>query len=156
MKYTYCNNIYRYSRFETQNVKIGNSSLGGKTAIRIQSMTSTDTIDTQPSVEQCIRIFDAGADFVRLTVQTIRHAENLKYIREELYKRGYNQPIIADVHFNPKIAEIAAEIVEKVRINPGNFVDRNKTKAKSYSENEYNAELTKIDSKLSFFICAVA
>ncbi|RLD64106.1 MAG: 4-hydroxy-3-methylbut-2-en-1-yl diphosphate synthase [Bacteroidetes bacterium] len=148
----YCNSLNRYSKFETRNIKIGNSSLGGKTAIRIQSMTNTDTLDTLASVEQCIRIFDAGADFVRLTVQTIRHAENLKNIKTELHKRGYDQPIIADVHFNPKVAEIAAQIVEKVRINPGNFVDRNKTNAKSYSENDYNTELNKIDSKFSQLI----
>jgi len=78
MNYTYCNSLNKYHRFETQNVKIGNSSIGGNSAIRIQSMTNTDTLDTQASVEQCIQIFDAGADFVRLTVQTIRHAENLK------------------------------------------------------------------------------
>ena len=148
----YCNSLNRYSKFETRNIKIGNSSLGGKTAIRIQSMTNTDTLDTLASVEQCIHIFDAGADFVRLTVQTIRHAENLKNIKTELHKRGYDQPIIADVHFNPKVAEIAAQIVEKVRINPGNFVDRNKTNAKSYSENDYNTELNKIDSKFSQLI----
>jgi len=80
VKYKYCNNLYEYERFESLNVKIGNSSLGGKSNIRIQSMTNTDTLDTHTSVEQCIRIFDAGADFVRLTVQTVRHAENLKNI----------------------------------------------------------------------------
>ena len=152
MNYKYCNGLNRYNRFETRNIKIGNSSLGGKTAIRIQSMTNTDTLDTMASVEQCIQIFDAGADYVRLTVQTVRHAQNLKNIKTELHQKGYHQPIIADVHFNPKVAEISAQIVEKVRINPGNFVDRNKTKAKSYSENDYNTELNKIDSKFSQLI----
>ncbi len=152
MGYFYCNNLYQYKRFESLTVKIGKSSLGGKADIRIQSMTNTDTLDTQASVEQCIRIFDAGADFVRLTVQTVRHAENLKNIREELNKRGYDKAIIADVHFKPKVAEISAQLVEKVRINPGNFVDRNKTKTKSYSEEEYNTELIKIDSKFSQLI----
>ncbi len=152
MDYIYCNNLNKFDRFKTRNVKIGNSSLGGQSPIRTQSMTNTDTLDTLASVAQCIKIFDAGADFVRLTVQTIRHAKNLKNIKDELRKRGYKQPIIADVHFNPKVAETAAQIVEKVRINPGNFVDRNNGKAKSYSEKEYNAELTKIDEKFSKLI----
>ncbi len=152
MNYKYCTHLNTFERFETQNVKIGNSSLGGNSPIRIQSMTNTDTLDTQASVAQCIKIFDAGTDFVRLTVQTVRHAENLQDIKTELIKKGYNQPIIADVHFNPKVAEIAAKIVEKVRINPGNFVDRNKAKTKSYTKEEYNAELLKIDEKFSKLI----
>jgi (E)-4-hydroxy-3-methylbut-2-enyl-diphosphate synthase len=150
MSYKYCYNLNEFTRFASRNVKIGNSDLGGHAAIRIQSMTNTDTLNTQASVEQCIRIFDAGADFVRLTVQTVKHAENLKKIKSELKKRGYKGALIADVHFNPKVAEIAAQIVEKVRVNPGNFVDRNKTQ--SYTEHEYNAELAKIDKKFTKLI----
>ena len=152
MNNIYCNNLNKYERFKTANVKIGNSSIGNNSPIRIQSMTNTDTLNTDESVEQCIRIFDTGADFVRLTVQTIRHAENLRDIKIALTKKGYNQAIIADVHFNPKVAEIAAKIVEKVRINPGNFIDRNKSNIKTYSKEEYDAELMKIDKKFSNLI----
>ncbi|OQY01766.1 MAG: 4-hydroxy-3-methylbut-2-en-1-yl diphosphate synthase [Bacteroidetes bacterium 4572_117] len=152
MEYKYCSKLSKYERFKTINVKVGNSSIGGEQPIQIQSMTDTDTLDTQASVNQCIKIFNVGADFVRLTVQTIRHAENLKNIKESLRKKGYNQPIIADVHFNPKVAEIAAGIVEKVRINPGNFVDRNNPSEKSYTEGEFISELKKIDLKFSNLI----
>ena len=150
MKHKYCYNLNKFRRFESNCVKVGSTDIGGGAAIRIQSMTNTDTLDTQASVEQCIRIFDAGADFVRLTVQTVRHAENLVNIKAGLRKRGYDGPLIADVHFNPKVAEVAARIVEKVRINPGNYVDRNKIK--SYNEDEYNAELHKISEKFSKLI----
>lgn len=150
MNHKYCYQLNEFKRFASRTVKVGNSAIGGQSAIRIQSMTNTDTLDTQASVGQCIRIFDAGADYVRLTVQTLKHAENLRKIKKELRKQGYGQALIADVHFNPKIAELAAQIVEKVRINPGNFVDRNKIK--SYSEGEYKAELAKIDEKFTKLI----
>jgi (E)-4-hydroxy-3-methylbut-2-enyl-diphosphate synthase len=120
----YCNNINRYERFKTREVKIGNIPVGGDNPIRIQSMTTTNTLDTEASVEQCIRIFDAGADYVRLTAQSTRHAENLANVKIALVEKGYNKPLIADIHFNPKVAEVAAQLVEKVRVNPGNFVDR--------------------------------
>jgi len=144
--YKYIKNINQYSRFLTREVYIGGIALGGNNPIRIQSMTNTDTLDTQKSVEQCIKIFDAGADFVRLTTQTSKHAENLANIRSELSKRGYNGPLIADIHFSPKVAEVAANIVEKVRINPGNYVDR-KTAQAIENEEEYQEELARIEEQ---------
>ena len=107
--------------YPSSKIKIGKIELGGDAPIRIQSMTNTDTMDTDASVEQCIRIIQAGSDFVRLTARNQREAENLRNIKSVLNKRGFDIPLIADVHFNPKIAETAASIVEKVRINPGNF-----------------------------------
>jgi (E)-4-hydroxy-3-methylbut-2-enyl-diphosphate synthase len=111
--------------YKTHKIKIGSSSIGGDAPVRIQSMTTTNTMDTSDMVDQCIRIINAGADFVRLTVRNIREAKNLSNIQDELRKRGFHTPLIADVHFNPKIAEISARIVNKVRINPGNFGNKN-------------------------------
>jgi len=150
-EYSYCNNLNRYERFKTREVKIGNIPVGGENPVRIQSMTTTDTLDTERSVEQCIKIFDAGADYVRLTAQSTRHAENLANIKSELHKRGYTNPLIADIHFNPKVAEIAAELVEKVRVNPGNFVDRKNAKNIETQE-QYDEELAKIDEQFSKLI----
>jgi (E)-4-hydroxy-3-methylbut-2-enyl-diphosphate synthase len=107
--------------YKSRRIKIGNCELGGDAPVRVQSMTNTDTLDTTATVEQCVRIIREGADLVRLTVRNTREAESLTNIKNELRNRGFETPLIADVHFNPKIAEIAAGIVEKVRINPGNF-----------------------------------
>ncbi|GAP71871.1 GcpE protein [Candidatus Symbiothrix dinenymphae] len=104
-------------------VQIGNTPLGGNNPIRIQSMTNTSTMDTEASVQQCIRIIEAGGEYVRLTAQGVREAENLRHIKARLRKLGYHTPLVADIHFNPKAAEAAAQTVEKVRINPGNFGD---------------------------------
>ncbi len=112
------------NRFPTRVVNIGSVPLGGSNPIRVQSMTNTDTLDTLATVTQAIRMIDAGCEYVRIAVPGMREAENLKNIKNELHKRGYQTPLIADVHFNPKIAGIAAAIVEKVRINPGNYVSR--------------------------------
>ena len=106
--------------FISTEVFIGNIPLGGVNPVRLQSMTNTDTLDTQASVAQCFRIIEAGADYVRLTAQGIREAENLASIKRELRKAGFETPLIADIHFNPAAAETAARIVEKIRINPGN------------------------------------
>ena len=114
------------SRFPTRVVNIGTVPLGGHHPIRVQSMTNTNTLDTNATVAQAIRMIDAGCEYVRIAVPGIMEAENLRNIKNELHKRGYKTPLIADVHFNPNIAEIAAAIVEKVRINPGNYVDRKK------------------------------
>ena len=114
-------------------VNIGSVQLGGDYPIRIQSMTNTDTLDTKSSVAQCIRIIEAGADYVRLTAQGVREAENLAVIKKELQKAGFETPLIADIHFNPVAAEKAARLVEKVRINPGNYVD----KRASFEKHEY-------------------
>ena len=130
-------------------VLIGNVPLGGTNPIRIQSMTNTDTLDTKSSVEQCIRIIEAGADYVRLTAQGIREAENLAKIKEELRNAGFDTPLIADIHFNPAAAETAARIVEKVRINPGNYADKRASfESRILSDKEYNEELERIHSKL--------
>jgi len=144
--YKYCNDIKQFSRFLTREVFIGDIPMGGDNPVRLQSMTNTDTLDTQKSVEQCIRIFDAGADYVRLTAQTSKHAENLANIHEGIINRGYRKPLIADIHFSPNVAEIAAGIVEKVRINPGNYVDR-KTAQALETEEEYQEELSRIEEQ---------
>jgi (E)-4-hydroxy-3-methylbut-2-enyl-diphosphate synthase len=111
-----------YSRFKTRVVNIGGVPLGGDYPVRVQSMTNTDTLDTKSTVEQAIRMIEKGCEYVRIAVPGIKEAENLRNIKKELRERGFTAPLIADVHFNPKIAEIAATIVEKVRINPGNYV----------------------------------
>ena len=136
-------------RYNSSIVLIGSVPLGGDNPIRIQSMTNTDTLDTKASVEQCIRIIEAGADFVRLTTQGIREAQNLANIKKELNRAGFYAPLIADIHFNPDAAEVAAAIVEKVRINPGNYTDKRASFAKiDLSEKEYNQELERIHSRL--------
>src|SRR5512138_1028086 len=110
-----------FERFRTRVVNVGNVPMGGDFPIRVQSMTSTDTMDTASTVTQAIRMIEAGSEYVRIAVPGIREVENLRVIKAELHKRGLDTPLIADVHFNPKIAEVAASIVEKVRINPGNY-----------------------------------
>ena len=132
--------------FLSNEVKVGDIIIGGKNPVRIQSMTNTDTMDTLSTVEQSIRMIKAGCELVRITAQNVKAAENLQNIKDELRKRGYTTPLIADIHFNPKAAETAARIVEKVRINPGNYVD--KKSSKSYSEIEYQQELEKIKERL--------
>jgi (E)-4-hydroxy-3-methylbut-2-enyl-diphosphate synthase len=128
-------------------IKIGNLPLGGKFPIRIQSMTTTNTLDTEATVAQAIRMIEAGCELVRITAQGVREAENLYFIKQELIKRGYRVPLIADIHYNPKAAEVAAKYVEKVRINPGNYSDRKHGKP-DYSESEYKLELEKIREKI--------
>jgi (E)-4-hydroxy-3-methylbut-2-enyl-diphosphate synthase len=110
-----------YSRRKSSVVQIGNTPMGGDYPIRVQSMTNTSTLDTEGSIQQCIRIIEAGGEYVRLTAQGVREAENLQNIKDGLRAQGYQTPLVADIHFNPKAAEAAAQIVEKVRINPGNF-----------------------------------
>jgi len=146
---TYCKNLYKYSRIETREVYVGDIPLGGKNRIRIQSMNNTNTLDTENSVQQVKRIADAGADYVRLTAPGVRDAKNLEIIKSELLKHNYNIPLIADIHFNPKAAFTAAEYVEKVRINPGNFVDKRADFSKvEFTNEEYLDELKKIKEKL--------
>lgn len=145
-KFIYCSDINSYNRFKTREVFIGKIPLGGSHPVRIQSMTNTDTLDTIKSTEQCMRIFDAGADFVRLTTQTAKHAENLTNIKSELLARGYDKPLIADIHFNARVAEIAAGIIEKVRVNPGNYVDRKGGPAIE-TEEQYQEELSRIEEQ---------
>ena len=136
-------------RYKTRVVKIGDIPLGGDYPLRIQSMTTTDTMDTKATIEQSIRIIEAGGEYVRITAPSIKEAENLKNIKEEIRKRGYNTPLIADIHFTPNAAEIAARIVEKVRVNPGNYADKKKFEIKEYSDLQYNEELERIRNKFT-------
>ncbi|WP_280647646.1 MULTISPECIES: 4-hydroxy-3-methylbut-2-en-1-yl diphosphate synthase [unclassified Dysgonomonas] len=142
-------NYFNYRRRLSSETRIGNTPLGGNNPIRIQSMTNTNTNDTEASAEQVIRIVKAGADYVRLTAQGVREAENLRNIEAVVRGQGYTTPLIADIHFNPRAAEAAARIVEKVRVNPGNFVDRVKTfETFEYTDEEYAQEIEKIRAKL--------
>ncbi|MDE6489421.1 MAG: flavodoxin-dependent (E)-4-hydroxy-3-methylbut-2-enyl-diphosphate synthase, partial [Paramuribaculum sp.] len=131
----------KYRRRPTSEVKVGTTAIGGTNPVRLQSMASTSTMDTQASVEQCRRIIAAGAELVRFTAQGVREAQNLGEIRRQLRESGITVPLVADIHFNPRAAFAAAEIVEKVRINPGNFVDPGRTFKKiEFTDEEYVAE----------------
>ena len=129
--------------------RIGEVPIGGSFPIRVQSMTTIDTMDTQGSVDQCIRMIESGCDYVRITAPSIKQAKNLAYIKQSLREKGFHTPLIADIHFTPNAAEFAARIVEKVRINPGNFADKKKFESISYTENTYQAELDRIRTKFS-------
>lgn len=140
----YCNSLTNYQRLLTREVKIGDLLLGNNHPIRVQSMTTTDTMDTIATVEQSIRMIEAGCELVRITAPSINEAKNLANIKAELRKRGYTTPLVADIHFTPNAAEVAARIVEKVRINPGNFADKKKFEEIEYTDIAYNAELDRI------------
>jgi len=142
--YRYCENLFEYKRFKTREVKIGEVGFGGDNPIRLQSMTTTDTMDTEGTVEQSIRMIDAGCELVRITAPGKRDAENLRPIKEQLRERGYTTPLVADIHFTPNAAEIAAGIVEKVRVNPGNYADKKKFEEIEYTDESYAAELERI------------
>ncbi|MBQ9524996.1 MAG: (E)-4-hydroxy-3-methylbut-2-enyl-diphosphate synthase [Bacteroidaceae bacterium] len=141
-------------RRPTHEVKIGKLRIGGQNKVAVQSMTTCSTMDTEGCVEQCIRIIDAGADLVRLTTQGTREAENLRNIKAGLIARGYGDtPLCADVHFNPNVADVAATIVEKVRINPGNYVDpARQFKHLEYTDEEYQQELKRLDDRFCGFL----
>ena len=149
MNYRYCNDILNYSRWETREVKVGNIGIGGNNPIRIQSMTTTDTMDTMATVEESIRMIEAGCELIRITAPSQKEAENLANIKAELNKRGYDAPIIADIHYTPKAAEIAARLIEKVRVNPGNYADKKKFAKIDYTDHEYQQELDRIFEKFS-------
>ena len=135
-------------RRPTSQVRVGNTTIGGDAPIRLQSMTNTSTLDTEASVAQCEAIANAGADIVRLTAQGVAQSKNMGEIRRQLRERGIEIPLVADIHFNPAAAFEAATQVEKVRINPGNFVDPGRTfKKLTYTDEEYAAELQKISDK---------
>ena len=123
--------------------------MGGNNPIRIQSMTTTDTMDTNATVNQSIRMINAGCELVRVTAPSIKDAKNLRNIKDELNKKGYNVPLVADIHFTPNAAEIAAEIVEKVRINPGNYADKKKFQQIEYDDKSYNDEIERIYERVS-------
>ena len=145
--YQYCDSFTHYSRRKTREVKIGIIGIGGNNPIRVQSMTTVDTMDTMGSIEQSIRMIKSGCELIRITAPSIKEAQNLKEIKKGLRARGYNTPIVADIHFTPHAAELAARIVEKVRINPGNYADKKKFKEIEYTDESYRAELDKIREK---------
>ena len=122
----YCPSLTSYSRWITREVKIGDVGIGADNPIRIQSMTTTNTMNTDATIEQSIRMIKAGCEIVRITAPSIKEAENLRIISNGLRSQGYKTPLVADIHYTPNAAEVAARIVEKVRINPGNFADRKK------------------------------
>ncbi len=140
----YCNSLTKYSRLKTREVMIGNIAIGGNNPIRVQSMTVTNTMDTDATVDESIRMIKAGCELVRITAPSIKEARNLQSIKDELYIRGYDVPLIADIHFTPNAAEIAAQIVEKVRINPGNYTDRKQFKVAEYTDSAYQEEIERI------------
>ncbi|MDB5230650.1 MAG: 1-hydroxy-2-methyl-2-(E)-butenyl 4-diphosphate synthase, partial [Chitinophagaceae bacterium] len=145
----YCNSLSKYSRLATREVKVGDLTLGNFNPIRMQTMTTTDTMDTIATVEQSIRCIEAGAELVRITAPSKNEAENLVNIKNELHKRGYNTPLIADIHFTPNAAEIAARIVEKVRVNPGNYVDKKKFELIEYTDSDYLEEIERIRERFT-------
>src|SRR5690242_20278525 len=145
----YCESLTEYNRLKTREVKIGDLLMGNFHPIRIQTMTTTDTLDTIATVEQSIRCIQAGSELVRITAPSKKEAENLLNIKNELRKRGYATPLVADIHFTPNAAEIAARIVEKVRVNPGNYVDKKKFELIEYSDADYHEEIERIRNRFT-------
>jgi len=145
----YCESLTEYKRLKTREVKIGNLLLGNDHPVRVQTMTTTDTMDTMATVEQTIRCIEAGAELVRITAPSKKEAENLLNIKNELNRRGYFVPLVADIHFTPNAAEIAATIVEKVRVNPGNYVDKKKFEQIDYTDAEYAEEIERIRERFT-------
>ena len=140
----YCNSLSNYSRRKSREVYIGDIPMGGDNPIRVQSMTTIDTMDTRGSVEQTLRMVEAGCEYVRITAPSLKEAQNLAEIKKELRARGCNVPLVADIHFTPNAAELAARIVEKVRVNPGNYADKKKFEIIEYSDQTYQEELERI------------
>lgn len=149
MSKLYCSSLTEYKRLPTREVKIGNLLLGNGHAVIVQTMTTTDTLDTEATVAQCIKCIQAGAQMVRITAPGKKEAENLLAIKNKLRALGYNTPLIADIHFTPNAAEIAARIVEKVRVNPGNYIDKKKFEQLEYTDAEYAAEIDRIRERFS-------
>ncbi|HMU12387.1 MAG TPA: (E)-4-hydroxy-3-methylbut-2-enyl-diphosphate synthase [Flavobacteriales bacterium] len=140
----YCPSLTRYERWRTREVRMGAIGIGGDHPIRVQSMTTTDTMDTGATVAQSIRMIQAGCELVRITAPSIKEAENLALIKKRLRASGYDTPLVADIHFTPNAAEVAARIVEKVRVNPGNYADKKKFDTRTYTDGEYAAEMERI------------
>jgi (E)-4-hydroxy-3-methylbut-2-enyl-diphosphate synthase len=149
MLHQYCASLTEYKRLRTREVKIGNLALGHDNPIRIQTMTTTDTMDTAATVAQSIRCIEAGAELIRITAPSKNEAENLLHIKNALRAKGYDTPIVADIHFTPNAAEIAARIVEKVRVNPGNYVDKKKFDFIEYTDDAYTAEVMRIRQRFT-------
>ncbi|WP_317898233.1 (E)-4-hydroxy-3-methylbut-2-enyl-diphosphate synthase [Aurantibacillus circumpalustris] len=145
----YCNSLTQYSRFLTREVTMGDLKMGALNPIRVQSMTTTDTMDTKGTVEQSIRMIEAGCELVRITAPSMNEAKNLELIKKELLARGYNTPICADIHFTPNAAEFAARVIEKVRVNPGNYADKKKFENIDYTDAAYEAELERIRKRFT-------
>ena len=145
----YCVDLFNYHRYKTHEVKVGHVYFGGDNPIRIQSMTTTNTMDTDATVEQSIRMIEAGCELVRITAPSITEAENLGIIKAELVKRGYHTPLVADIHYTPKAAEIAATLIEKVRINPGNYADKKRFVNIDYTDESYTDELNRIKERFT-------
>ncbi|MFT3902815.1 MAG: (E)-4-hydroxy-3-methylbut-2-enyl-diphosphate synthase [Niabella sp.] len=145
----FAESLFSYKRLKTREVKIGDMALGNYHPVRLQTMTTTDTMDTMATVEQSVRCIQAGAELVRITAPSKKEAENLLNIKNELHKRGYHTPLVADIHFTPNAAEIAARIVEKVRVNPGNYVDKKKFEQIEYTDAEYAAEIERIRERFT-------
>ena len=141
---SYCPSLTKYQRWQTREVMVGNVGVGGKNPIRIQSMTTTDTLDTIGTIDQSIRMINAGCEIVRVTAPSVKEAENLQAIRDGLREKGYDTPLVADIHFTPNAAEVAARIVEKVRVNPGNYADRKKFEIHDYNDETYAEKLDRI------------
>src|SRR6476619_3111409 len=145
----YAESLTGYKRLETLEVRVGDLLLGNFNPIRVQTMTTTDTMDTMATVEQSIRCIEAGAELVRITAPSKKDAENLLNIKNELRRRGYTTPLVADIHFTPNAAEIAARIVEKVRVNPGNYVDKKKFELIEYTDADYAEEIERIRERFT-------
>src|SRR4030095_2795797 len=145
----YCESLTEYKRLSTREVRIGDLSLGNFHPISVQTMTTTDTLDTRATVEQSIRCIEAGSELIRITAPSKKDAENLLNIKNELRKRGYATPLVADIHFTPNAAEIAARIIEKVRVNPGNYVDKKKFDFIEYTDKSYQEEIDRIRDRFT-------
>src|SRR6476661_1821466 len=145
----YCESLTEYKRLRTKEVKVGDLLLGNLHPISVQTMTTTDTMDTAATVAQTIRCIEAGAELVRITAPSKKEAENLLNIKNELKRLGYNTPLVADIHFTPNAAEIAARIIEKVRVNPGNYVDKKKFELIEYSDADYAEEIDRIRERFT-------
>ena len=145
----YCLDLSNYKRLSTREVGVGDVLIGAENPIKVQSMTTTDTMDTQGTIAQSIKMINAVCELVRITAPSIKEAKNLKNIRNGLRTKGYKTPLIADIHFTPNAAEIAARIVEKVRINPGNFADKKQFQILEYSDKDYEDELNRISERFS-------
>ncbi len=145
----YCNSLTKYSRFKTREVMVGKIGVGGDNPIRVQSMTTADTMDTKKSVEESISLAKVGCEIVRLTAPSKKDAQNLQVIKDEIIKQGYDIPLVADIHFTPNAAEVAADIVEKIRVNPGNYADKKQFNEYEYTDESYQAELDRIEEKFT-------
>lgn len=145
----FCESLTSYQRFETREVMVGNVGIGGSNPIRLQSMTTADTMDTEATIAESIRLIEAGAELVRITAPSKKDAENLALIKKGIRDAGYDTPLVADIHFTPNAAEIAARIVEKVRINPGNFADKKKFEQLEFNDDNYAEELERIRKKFT-------